>query len=338
MEAHYLPHAIIELTPQCNLRCTHCYNGWKSPKKKTPIQQPYKKTLTLLNYLFRTTRVENIIFTGGEPTLYHRFAEVVLHTKMAQKKVTVITNGNGSKEIYKQLAKLFIDRIQFSIHSYLPSIHDSMTQLPGSWLRANSSMQYMLEQGTAITIVMVITSLNYLSSLQSLAYFYEAGIRSFMINRYNIGGKGIVHWRDLSATAQQIRQVFYEIDTFGKQHPDCKIVSGVCTPHCLLLPTNYPHIRFSNCPDSIYKHPLTFDLDGNMRMCNHSPQVAGNIFQESWEHIFSSNYVNSWADINIPHCQLCSHILQCKGGCRAASEQRGFSIQHEDPIIKLLDS
>lgn len=336
MDIFYLEHAIIEVTPACNLRCQHCYNHWKSDKSTTAVPaNSYRKTFKLLDYLLQHTNVKNIVFTGGEPTLAERFTELVLHTKLAERKVTLITNGNGPEAIYRQLATMRIDQCEISIHSSNPEIHDRITGIPGSWTKAISTLQLMLASGITVTPIIVVTSVNQAYIAETVRFFYDMGIRHIMVNRYNIGGEGLKHMH-LSATKEQLQHVFSEINQFAKEHP-VRIVSGVCTPHCLLNPTDYPHIGFGSCSGNVYQRPLTFDADGNLRMCNHSPIIAGNIYRQSFEEIFSSDYVNEWDCLNeIAYCSKCQHLSTCKGGCRAASEQLGLTLKNADPIIEAL--
>ena len=335
MDIHFLKYAIIELTPACNLRCIHCYNHWKSGNEGVTIpKDSYQKAFRLLNFLIRHTTVENIVFTGGEPTLGERFIELVLHSKLEGMHVTVITNGNGPETIYRQLAQLQTDQVEVSIHSARKENHDRITGIPGSWDKAIATLHFMLENKIKVTPIIVVTAINYADVPDTVRYFYEMGIRQIMVNRYNMGGAGLKQ-DQLSATAPQLRQVFTEINQFAADHP-IRIVSGVCTPFCLLNPEDYPNIGFGTCSGYVYQRPLTFDLEGNLRLCNHSPIIAGNIYRQSFEQIFSSDYVSEWNNLKIEHCQTCKLLTACKGGCRAASEQTGRSLQHVDPIVETL--
>ena len=336
MEVHFLKHAIIELTTACNMECVHCYNHWKSGNENLPPpENSYQKAFRLLNYLIRHTTAERIVFTGGEPTLGERFIELVLHAKLEGLNVTVITNGNGPELIYRQLAQLQTDLIEISIHSLKKEVHDRITGRPGSWKKAISTLHFMLDNRISVTPVIVVTSFNHADIPDTVRFFYEMGICQVMVNRYNIGGKGLKQ-NHLSATTDELRKVFHSIDHFASSHP-IRIFSGVCTPFCLLNPEDYPNIGFGSCSGYIYQRPLTFDIEGNLRLCNHSPAVAGNIYRQSLEEIFSSDYVCEWNNLNIDHCRPCRYLSLCKGGCRAASEQVGKSLRHEDPIIETLN-
>lgn len=82
--------------------------------------------------------------------------------------------------------------------------------------------------------------------------------------------------------------------------------------------------------------PLTLDLLGNLRLCNHSPTVMGNIFKLKIEDILNSEKVKFWHSTIPDYCTDCKRYSKCKGGCRAASEQLGYSLKKIDPIVNIL--
>jgi len=330
MSPEHLNLAIIEMTRFCNLHCVHCYNHSYATE-----QGSYKKAFRLLEHLIRKTTVKHITFTGGEPCISERFTEIVLHAKLQGKKVTIITNGNGPTEVYHQLAKMKVDMLEFSIHSSIPKIHDRIARVAGSFEKAIGHLRFMQENGVKVTPVIVITSLNYDDAMATVRYFHQQGINNIMVNRYNMGGEGLNH-HNLPANATQLQATFRQLNDYAEKC-GLNIFSGVCTPFCLLNPDDYPHIRFGACSSNVYRRPLTFDLDGNLRLCNHSPVNAGNIYKQSLAEIFANPYLSEWEDLDIPFCKGCIRLHECKGGCRAASEQMGYSLKNEDPIVRTLN-
>lgn len=83
-----------------------------------------------------------------------------------------------------------------------------------------------------------------------------------------------------------------------------------------------------------YRRPLTFDIVGNVRLCNHSPVIAGNIYQQELSEILFSDYPASWVETKAEACLGCRKWDACHGGCRAAAEQLGGSLRDVDPVVK----
>jgi len=184
-------------------------------------------------------------------------------------------------------------------------------------------------------VICVLTKLNINNLQKTLDFADNMGIRRFMIARFNIGGRGIENVDTLLPSLLELRKAFSIADGFAQTHK-MRISSNVCVPKCIIDPRDYPHISISACGSDLTKRPITVDFSGNVRMCNHSPYIMGNIHSDSIDSILSSEYVNAWQTTRPKYCSDCSQWSDCRGGCRAASEQLGLSIEHEDPIIGMM--
>ena len=334
-ERAYLPHAVVEVTTDCNLRCKHCYNWWKREGEAPPARGAFGKAFRLLEWLISHTTAEQVVFSGGEPTLCERFEELALHAKVNGLRVTVITNGNGPGRVYEALARMGVDLLEFSVLSARAATHDGITGAAGSWERTTRELRLALDRGVEVVPVTVVTALNADGVGECLEMLCGMGVRRVMVNRYNVGGEGVRQARSLSPDAATLRRVFREVDELaGRLGLD--VVSGVCTPHCLLDPEEYPHVRFGSCGTEAYRRPLTFDVEGNVRMCNHSPRVMGNVYRQPLEEILFSDYACSWESGRAAFCEECGRGERCRGGCRAAAEQVGGTLRDADPVTREL--
>jgi radical SAM protein with 4Fe4S-binding SPASM domain len=61
--------------------------------------------------------------------------------------------------------------------------------------------------------------------------------------------------------------------------------------------------------------------------------VLGNIFTDTVEDIWNHPSLTLWKDAVPDFCKDCNKFATCKGGCRAASQQCGKSLDTPDPII-----
>jgi len=301
----------------------------------TPFNS-YRKAIHTLKEIFKQADVKSIAFTGGEPFLAERFSEVALFCRMKGKRVTIISNGTQGKESdYRQLLKMGVGLFEFPIHSAQAEIHDRMAHLQGSWAKSVASVKSVLQLGGYVVPVVVITTHNVRQLGETLDFIRSLGCNRIMLNRYNIGGKGCDNPLKVSAAADELRQAFAlankKADELG-----LRLTANVCSPICLLNPADYPNIGFGHCSFDALRRPVTLDINGNIRLCNHSPIVAGNIFEQSIEDILFSDYARSWENSVPEFCVGCFQWEKCKGGCRAASEQCSSTLWDEDPIIKSL--
>lgn len=328
-----LNHIAFEITSNCNLNCQYCYNIWKMPDANLHAFNSYKKSLKTLKKLFKIADIKNIAFTGGEPLMAERFLEIVLFCRMQGKSITIISNGTyGKQEDYQHLINMGVSLFEIPIHSPTAEIHDKMTQLPGSWQKSQDTIKYLTDNKAYVVPVIVLTKFNAPVLEETLEFIASLGLRRIMLNRYNIGGYGLKNPMDISLTNNELKSAF-DIANAMSSRLNLVISSNVCTPQCVLNPADYPAIAFGNCSTNVLNRPLTLDIDGNMRLCNHSPVVAGNIYKQDLSEILFSDYTEKWETEVPDFCNNCNLWQKCLGGCRAASEQMGNGLKKEDPII-----
>jgi len=335
MSSKFILHNIaFEVTNQCNLDCLYCYNHWKC-NESFPQLNSYKKATNVLKQLFKIADINRVAFTGGEPFLSERFLELILFCRLQNKTVSIISNGNAGKTIdYKQCLEMGVSLFQFPFLSDKAEIHDSLSGVKGSWNNALASITDVLSLGGRVVPVIVLTNKNNQRLRETLEFLNNAGLKQVMLNRYNIGGK--YQSTNLALTKIEINSAFAIANEVAQQE-DMIITSNVCSPVCYIDPALYPKIWFGHCSDDMSRRPITITIEGDVRLCNHSPIVAGNIFKDSFEEIFQSDYSKSWSETKPDYCNNCNLYETCKGGCRAASEQVGNSLHDVDPIITRME-
>ncbi|MDF1550454.1 MAG: radical SAM protein [Bacteroidales bacterium] len=332
-----LPHITFETTSVCNLKCRYCYNIWKIPGNADFEQfNSYKQAKKTLKRLFKIAEVSQVTFTGGEPFAAERFNELVLFTRMNKKSVAIISNGNkASSADYKQMLDLGVNLFELPLHSPTSKEHDFMTDTPGSWQKSLSSIKALVALEAYVVAVVVITKANFHLIKETLIFIKNLGINRIMLNRFNIGGQGISEKENLWLTHEEINKAYRIAAETGREH-NLMLSSNVCTPMCVLNPSDFKGIAFSSCSPDVKKRPLTLDIHGNLRFCNHSPTVLGNIFQEDLEKMLSSEEAKKWSDVTPEFCTQCDLYSRCMGGCRAASEQLKLSLSAVDPIVEII--
>ena len=163
----------------------------------------------------------------------------------------------------------------------------------------------------------------------------KLGISQVMVNRFNLGGMGLKNKSSLTLDRDTLKKAFADVESFAAANPGILFVSGVCTPLCVMDPAPYPHIRFTWCSTDFSRRPVAVSYTGDVRFCNHSPHIIGNIHQRSISDILTDP-VNIGRYATVPdHCRDCSLFPRCNGGCRAASEQAYGSFNLPDPVVEV---
>lgn len=110
--------------------------------------------------------VENILLSGGEPTLHKYFLKIVEYIKRKGARFSLLTNA------LKLADKTFADKL-FSIingnevdvtvafHSHIPALHDQLTQIKGSFERSMQGVRNMLEHNVKLSIKNNIVNATY---------------------------------------------------------------------------------------------------------------------------------------------------------------------------------
>ncbi len=82
-----VPHATIELTRRCNMRCRSCYNINRDYEKT------YEQIIQEINILLSHRKVQTITLLGGEPTLHPQIVTVLKYIKERRIYCQILTNG-----------------------------------------------------------------------------------------------------------------------------------------------------------------------------------------------------------------------------------------------------
>ncbi len=333
-----LQYVLFEVTQDCNLNCSFCYNHWKGNfKEQKQNSSDYSQSLQTLKRLFRNSNINHITITGGEPLLVDRLKELALFCRLKGASVSVISNGNAGKdEDIRQLLQIGVSLFELPFHSNKASIHDQMTHLKGSWEKSKERMLFIRNEGGYVVPVIVITKFNYNTLGETISTLSEMGFNRIMLNRYNIGGLNVLSPNKVIASKEQLNEAFKQAnEVSGKLK--LGLSSNVCTPHCIVNPTDYTNIRFTNCSPDLYKRPLTLSSTGDIRFCNHSPIVLGNIFNLSIKEILADGQKISNTISKPSYCIECTLYDKCQGGCRAAAQQTGKAFSDIDPIVEYIN-
>jgi radical SAM protein with 4Fe4S-binding SPASM domain len=308
------------------------------PGNKEFVQfNSYKQALKTLKKLFSIAQVDHITFTGGEPFMAERFNELVLYTRLQKKSVAIISNGNkAEKADYMQMMDIGVGLFELPLHSPNAEAHDFMTGTKGSWKKSLNSIQILAHMKANVVTVIVITKANYHQIKDTLLFIKNQGINRIMLNRFNIGGAGIAEKENLWLSHNDLKLTYKIAAETGRENK-LLLSSNVCTPVCVLNPADYQGIAFSHCSAEVKRRPLTLDIMGNLRFCNHSPSVLGNIFTDNLDKMLESDKAKLWSTITPDFCSNCNYYARCMGGCRAASEQLNSSLNEVDPVVEILN-
>ena len=164
--------ATLELTYRCNEKCVHCYvdDACHANVKKELTLEEYQSVLDQL----KAMGCIHILLTGGEVCLRNDFLEIARYAVSSGFLVDIYTNGIAMTDSqFEQLCDMKVNSVSFSLYSADPSVHDAITNVPGSFDRTLKRLLMFKCAGVDTFLKTVVIQQN----LDSLEGLFEFGKR-----------------------------------------------------------------------------------------------------------------------------------------------------------------
>ncbi len=145
----------IQVNRYCNNACHFCSN----PSNWNNIT--YERGIELIDDFIKIW-YHWIIFTWWEPTLSPDLPKWIEYSSKNKMDCRVISNGMmcSSFDYVKRLADSWLWLIHFSLYSYIPEIHDFLTDTQGSYIKLLKSIQNALKLWIRVQLNCVINKYN----------------------------------------------------------------------------------------------------------------------------------------------------------------------------------
>jgi len=86
----------LEITANCNFDCGFCFGPIKSNFVDLPVEF-WQQTILY----FKNKGIKGVVFSGGEPTLYPNFIDLVKFTKQQCLSIILSSNGSNEKKLFE---------------------------------------------------------------------------------------------------------------------------------------------------------------------------------------------------------------------------------------------
>jgi radical SAM protein with 4Fe4S-binding SPASM domain len=323
---------LYEVTQRCNLNCLYCYNVWKSGDSYPPGELSTAESMELLDRVIKQTGCRLITLTGGEPLLRGDIVEIVRFCRSRGVAVNLITNGTLLTET-KTLELVEAGVTYFEIP--LLSIHqDIYIRLTGSkdLRQVIDAIGNVTAAGGKVAVVFVATKINLPDWPDVMQLAAATGAVGVMFNRFNPGGEGLRHIEELLPGKDELESALACADrmTVTLSLP---VACSVPIQPCIVDIARFRNISFGFCPLGTPDAYFTIDPTGNLRACNHSPAILGNLGKDDFHSIASGKEAGLFARAMPAGCLSCRKAAKCRGGCKAAALACSASAYVEEPFL-----
>ncbi|MCP3956980.1 MAG: radical SAM protein [bacterium] len=149
---------IFELTNLCNFSCVHCIRDEDGPKHYLGLEIIEK----VLREAGAYRSFHLVYFTGGEPTVHPRFADIIERVVGHDYSYGFVTNGWNFDKILRRIEpfKEHLHAVNLSLDGAREETHDALRRRPGSFRRVMQAVSLCRFHRLSAHINMVVTTAN----------------------------------------------------------------------------------------------------------------------------------------------------------------------------------
>jgi MoaA/NifB/PqqE/SkfB family radical SAM enzyme len=249
---------VVELTNRCNLRCGHCFEYRHAATSEL--------SLDIIDILVRDGKdcgIEQLSFTGGEPTLHHAFSEIVRRTCQGGYTFGFVSNGSTLPHIYPLLLRhrQSFNGVTFSLDGAREETHDRLRG-KGSYRDVMSAASVCVFHNLPFTFNMVLTSQNRNEVQEMIQLGRRLGSRAVRFG--HLMPTPDTARRELDMTPEERHETETEI---WKLKERSKLPIG-------MAPGYYHETPFFPC-GPLVSEESNLDCHGNLTLCCHLSGYSG---------------------------------------------------------------
>lgn len=334
LAAHHIPRLDFELTSGCDHRCGHCYNVWNDAEAQYPRGAlDLDAYWALMEKALDETGAQAVTLTGGEPMLRRDAVELVERLCRRVKSVQLITNGSHvPPEVARRLGAAGLRSVQLTLLSAERAVHD---RLKGAvcfddTVRAALDLR---EAGVGVQgcFVAVRENAGQLAGVMELCYVL--GIRGLSYNRMAPAGWAVDAVARLLPDVAQVEADLEVADRLGPRY-GIRVSTAMPIPPCLVRLKRYPNVQFGFCSVGSTSPNVVIDPLGNVRSCNLSSRILGNLRTERWAEIHARADLETFRRTVPPVCRGCAYETTCQGGCKESGLATYGALDAPEPFLR----
>lgn len=167
--------AYIAIGYACNHKCLFCPCSSNTPRHRIVSTD---EVISTVNRALLDPDLQNILLSGGEPTIQPHFFEILQFLAKKPTRVGMLSNADAlhDKDLVQKIISIIPPQklhVTTSIHSHVAENHDRVTNKNGSFSRSILGLSNLVDAGVDVTIKHCITKLNYAEMDTFTDFVYE---------------------------------------------------------------------------------------------------------------------------------------------------------------------
>ena len=171
------------ITEYCNFKCPYCRGLADEIYGTRPIKQlSLAEIKRNIDYWCETIPLENIRFSGGEPTLHKNIVEIVEYAKSKGiKRIAISSNGSNKWELYEKLIEAGCNDFSISLDACCSTTGDKMAGgVYGAWEKVVENIK-LISAKTYVTVGVVLTPDNIAETIKTIELAHSLGVSDIRI-------------------------------------------------------------------------------------------------------------------------------------------------------------
>lgn len=329
---------LFEVTKSCQNRCLFCYNVWKEEPDYPARELSLGETLKLLDKVVAQVGCKHIGVTGGEPLLKPDIFKILSHMASLGVEPVLISNGCLLDETaVRKCLDYGCKYFEVSLHSNNEAIHDRLSGRPGNFQEVIDGIMNVKKCGGHVTTVFVATKDNVGTFKDTVEVNALLGVEWMLFNRAACGGACVSTWREMVPSPGEIRAAL-DAGVPAAERYRVGMSAGVQIQPCLVDLAQYKTVYSGFCPLNDPQSENSYfavDPAGNLRMCNRSKTILGNLLENDFDEIAHGPAVEELGETFPDFCRDCQLYRTCGGGCKADALSYFGTLSKPDPYVEI---
>ena len=207
------------ITEYCNFKCPYCRGLKDSIYGSRKIKElSFEEIKQNIDYWCENEPLENIRFSGGEPTLHKNIVEIVKYAKeKGIKRIAISSNGSNKFELYQKLIDAGVNDFSISLDASCASDGDMMAgYIEGSWNKVVKNIKE-ISKLTYVTVGVVLTPTNISKTLETIRFAHDLGVADIRIISAAQWNKPIPRLNEIEKEIREKHPILnYRIEHFAK--------------------------------------------------------------------------------------------------------------------------